>query len=170
MWILGSSDYGARLAAHFGLPYAFAYFFSEGRGVEQALELYRRNYRPSVRHPQPQATVCIFALAADTGEEAAHLLRTREYWRIGFERGVREPLVSPDEAAAHPYSDDERMRIAAMRQRAFAGTGAQVAERLDAEARRLELDELVIVTWTYDPAARRRSYAVLAQAVGLAAP
>jgi alkanesulfonate monooxygenase SsuD/methylene tetrahydromethanopterin reductase-like flavin-dependent oxidoreductase (luciferase family) len=46
LWILGSSDYGAQLAAHFGLPYAFAYFFSEGRGVEEALRLYRQNYRP----------------------------------------------------------------------------------------------------------------------------
>ena len=52
MWILGSSDYGAQLAAYFGLPYAFAYFFSEGTGVEQALELYRKNYRPSENNPQ----------------------------------------------------------------------------------------------------------------------
>jgi luciferase family oxidoreductase group 1 len=47
LWILGSSDYGAQLAAHFGFPYAFAYFFSEGTGVEQTLDLYRKNYRPS---------------------------------------------------------------------------------------------------------------------------
>src|SRR5882724_6819356 len=65
LWILGSSDYGAQLAAHFGLPYAFAYFFSEGRGVEQALSLYRSNYRPSPRYPEPQATICVWALAAD---------------------------------------------------------------------------------------------------------
>ena len=51
LWILGSSDYGARLAAHFGLPYAFAYFFSDGRGVEEALHLYRSKYRPSAAHP-----------------------------------------------------------------------------------------------------------------------
>ena len=56
IWILGSSDYGAQLAAHFGLPYAFAYFFTDGQGVERALELYRSLYRPSERHPRPQAT------------------------------------------------------------------------------------------------------------------
>jgi luciferase family oxidoreductase group 1 len=66
LWILGSSDYGAQLAAHFGLPYAFAYFFSDGHGVEQALDLYRRNYRPSPRYPLPLATICVWALAADT--------------------------------------------------------------------------------------------------------
>src|SRR6478672_437001 len=73
LWILGSSDYGARLAAHFGLPYAFAYFFSDGRGVEQALDLYRRNYRPSPRYPEPQATICVWAMSADTEAEARHL-------------------------------------------------------------------------------------------------
>ena len=94
LWILGSSDYGAQLAAHFGLPYAYAYFFSEGRGVEQALSLYRRNFRPSARFPEPLATVCIWALAADTEVEARRLATTREYWRVGFEKGLRSPLVS----------------------------------------------------------------------------
>ena len=167
LWILGSSDYGAQLAAHFGLPYAYAYFFSEGRGVEQALELYRRNYRPSARHPTPQATVCIWALAADTEAEARRLLRTREHWRVGFEQGIREPLIDPDDAARQPYTEAEQARIETLRQRAFAGTAAQVAERLSAEARRLDLDELVIVTWTFDPAARLRSYELLAGAFGL---
>src|SRR5512144_3240996 len=78
VWILGSSDYGAQLAAHFGLPYAFAYFFSEGTGVEQALELYRENYRPSETNPKPIATICVWALAADTEEEALHQFKTRE--------------------------------------------------------------------------------------------
>src|SRR4051812_38559796 len=108
IWILGSSDYGARLAAHFGLPYAFAYFFSDGAGVDEALSLYRRNYRPSERYPQPIATICVWALAADSGDEARRLFTTREYWRVGFEKGLRHALVSPERASAHPYSDDER--------------------------------------------------------------
>ena len=94
VWILGSSDYGAQLAAHFGLPYAFAYFFSDGKGVEQALELYRRNYRPSERHPVPVATICVWALAADTEAEARRLMSSRELWRIGREKGPPAPLAS----------------------------------------------------------------------------
>jgi len=164
LWILGSSDYGAQLAAHLGLPYAYAYFFSDGRGVEQALALYRRNYRPSARHPEPYATVCIFALAADTEGEARHLLHTREYWRVGVEQGIRAPLVAPDTAAAHAYTAAEVARIEALRARAVVGTGEQVAQQLRNEAQRLGLDELVIVTWTYDPAARMRSYELIAQA------
>ena len=167
LWILGSSDYGARLAAHLGLPYAFAYFFSEGRGVEEALRLYRDNYRPSARHPQPVATVCIWALAADTDAEARRLATTREFWRAGFKKGIRLPLVSPEEAAAYPYDAQDRARIAAMREKAFVGTGAGVVDRLDAEARRLQLDEIVVVTWTHVAAAGRRSYELIAQAAGL---
>ena len=167
LWILGSSDYGAQLAAHFGLPYAYAYFFTEGRGAVEALQLYRERYRPSVRYPRPLATVCIWALAADTEAEARRLATTREHWRVGFEKGHRTPLVSPDEAAAFAYAPQELARIAEMRQKAFVGTAAQVATRLDEEARRLELDELVIVTWTHDAAARRRSYELLAGAFGL---
>ncbi len=168
LWILGSSDYGAQLAAHFGLPYAFAYFFTDGRGTEQALELYRKNYRPSVDHPRPRATICVWALAADTEEEAWRLLKTRELWRIGFERGLRNPLVSPEEAAAYPYTAADLAVVERLRKKAFVGTGPQVAAKLNELAVRLELDELVVVTWTFDPAPRHRSYELLAKAFGLA--
>jgi luciferase family oxidoreductase group 1 len=167
MWMLGSSDFGAQLAAHFGLPYAYAYFFSDGRGVEQALALYRQNYSPSERCPEPVATVCIWALAADTEAEAWRLFKTREYWRAGFEHGVRNPLVSPEQAAAHRYSQAEVALIEALRRKAFVGAADRVADKLTAEAARLGLDEIVIVTWSYDPQARRRSYELLAQAFGL---
>jgi len=167
IWILGSSDYGAQLAAFFGLPYAFAYFFSDGRGVEEALALYRRNYRPSPRYPAPIATICVWALAADSRAEAERLLMTREFWRIGFEKGLRLPLVSPAEAAAYPYSEDERARIDALRAKAFAGAADDVAARLQMLARQFELNEIVINTWTHDPDARQRSYTLLAQAFGL---
>lgn len=168
LWILGSSNYGAQLAAHFGLPYAYAYFFSDGVGVEEALDLYRSRYQPSERHPLPQATICVWALAADTEQEARRLLMTREHWRIGFERGLRLPLVSPEEAAAVVYVAADQARIAALRQRAMVGTGAQVADRLRQLGAQLGLDEMVINTWTYDPAARRHSYTLLAQAFELA--
>ena len=163
LWILGSSDYGAELAAYFGLPYAFAYFFTEGRGCAEALELYRRNYRPSLRHRSPQATICVWALAAEADAEARRLLKTREHWRAGFERGLRRPLVTPEEADAYPYSDVERDAIARLRARAIVGTADTVAARLRELAGRFGLDELVIVTWTHDPAARHRSYELLAQ-------
>jgi len=167
LWILGSSDYGAQLAAHFGLPYAYAYFFTEGRGTEEALALYRRNYRPSARHPVPQATICVWALAADTEARARHLLKTREFWRVGFEKGLRKPLVTPEFADAYPYTDSERATIDALRRKAIVGTGSAVAEHLTQLARHFALDEIVVVTWTHDPDARQRSYELLASAFRL---
>jgi len=104
----------------------------------------------------------VWALAADSEEEARRLFTTREYWRVGFEKGLRNPLVSPERASAHPYSNDERALIERLRRKAFIGTAGQVAAILTTLARRLELDELVINTWTFDPAARRRSYELLA--------
>ncbi len=164
VWILGSSDYGAQLAAYLGLPYAFAYFFTDGRGTEQALALYRENYRPSARHPEPKATICVWALAADTEDEARRLLRTREHWRIGFEKGLRTPLVSPEDAAAYPYTEPELAVVHRVREKAIAGTAAQVAAKLEALAATFALEEIVINTWTHDPAARHRSYELIAQA------
>jgi luciferase family oxidoreductase group 1 len=170
LWILGSSNYGAQLAAHFGLPYAYAYFFTEGAGVEEALDLYRRNYRPSERYPKPLATICVWALAADTESEARRLLTTREYWRAGFEKGLRLPLASPEDAAAYAYSDAERIMIDKLRGVALVGTPSQVSDKLQALGARLELEEMVINTWTFDAEARRHSYALLAKEFGLTRP
>jgi luciferase family oxidoreductase group 1 len=165
IWVLGSSDYGAQLAALLGLPYAFAYFFMDGQGVEQALDLYRRLYRPSERHPRPQATICVWALAADSDDEARHLALSRDSWRLDRQRGRLGPLRWPDEIAAAGFDAEELAQLAPMRQRAFVGTGARVGAQLHALAAELQLDELVVNTWACDTAARRRSYALLKQAM-----
>lgn len=167
VWMLGSSDYGAQLAAHLGLPYAFAYFFTDGQGAEQALALYRENYRPSERHPRPQATLCVWALAADTAEAAWHASLSREHWRMGRMRGRLEPLQDPDTIAAQGFRDEDSAALQAMRAKAFVGDAGQVAAKLRALATAFELDELVINSWSYDPAVRRRSYALLAEAFAL---
>ncbi|HUK39666.1 MAG TPA: LLM class flavin-dependent oxidoreductase [Candidatus Acidoferrales bacterium] len=166
LWILGSSDYGAQLAAYFGLPYAFAYFFSEGTGVEQALDLYRTNYRPSEKNPKPIATICVWALAADTEEEALHQFKTRERAIIDRKQGIRLPLMSPEEAE-RSYSAMEIATAQKLRRKAIVGSSEHVAARLNDLAKSLQLDELVIVTWTYDSAPRRRSYELLADAFAL---
>jgi luciferase family oxidoreductase group 1 len=163
IWILGSSDYGAQLAAHFGLPYAYAHFFTDGRGTEEALALYRRNFRASARCAGPSATICVWALAADTEAEARRLLTTREHWRVGFERGLRTPLLSPEAATAYPYTEAERSIIQRLRERAIVGTANQVTSKLKELAAMFGLDEIVINTWTHDPAARHRSYELIAQ-------
>jgi luciferase family oxidoreductase group 1 len=169
IWILGSSNYGAQLAAHIGLPYAYAYFFVDGQGAEEALGLYRQLYRPSERHPAPKPTVCVWALAAETNEEAMHHALGRERWRIDRARGVLGPLQSSDVIAKRGFIADEWPTVEAMRAKAFVGTAEQVGVQLRALAEAFQLDEIVVNTWAHDPKARRTSYALLAREFGLEA-
>jgi alkanesulfonate monooxygenase SsuD/methylene tetrahydromethanopterin reductase-like flavin-dependent oxidoreductase (luciferase family) len=148
------------------LPYAFAYFFSEGTGAEQALDLYRKNYRPNEMNPKPIATICVWALAADTEEEALHQFKTRERAIVDRRQGIRLPLMPPEEAE-RPYSAAELATAEKLRRKAIVGSSEYVAGRLTELAKSLDLDELVVVTWTYDPAPRQRSYELLAQAFAL---
>jgi luciferase family oxidoreductase group 1 len=166
-WILGSSDYGAQLAAHFGLPYCFAHFITDGAGAEEAIGLYRTGYRPSARHPTPHPALTVWALAAETEEEAERLFSSRGLARLWRDRGIFAPLPSPEEADAQIRSEPDRARLARVRANAIVGTGAQVLARLQALADRAGVEEIAVLTTTHDPQARRRSYTLLAEAAGL---
>lgn len=168
LWMLGSSGYGAQLAAHYGMPYAFAYFITDGEGARAALDLYRNNFRPGLLQ-QPQATACVWALAAETEAEAWRLFASRERIRVDRNSGRLGPLRRPEEAA-RDYSDSEQAYLAQLRQRALVGSAEQVKEKLEALAHQLDVQELAIITWTWDPAAQRRSYELLAREFALAAP
>jgi len=170
VWILGSSDYGAQVAAHFGLPYAFAWFFTDGKGAAEALELYRQLYRPSPRHPHPHAALCVWALAAESEEEAHYHFASRARVRLLRDRGIFAPLEAPAAALAHAYTEAERARLAEFAREALVGGAGLVLERIAALAARLRVAEMVVVTWAYEETARRNSYRLLAQAAGLVAP
>jgi luciferase family oxidoreductase group 1 len=169
VWVLGSSDYGAQVAAYFGLPYCFAHFISEGHGCAEALELYRQTYRPSARHPEPLSSVCVWALAADTEAEAERLFSSRALARLWRDRGEFAPLPSPAEAAAFEYSDADRARLERLRARSLFGTPEVVGAKLRAMAVEFSVDEMAVLTTVHDPAARRRSYTLLAAEFGLPA-
>ena len=168
IWILGSSDYGAQVAAHFGLPYAFAWFFTDGQGAETALRLYQDNYRPSERHPEPNAALCVWALAAETEDAAQHHFWSRARFRLLRERGQFLSLEAPEAAMAYDYTDADRDRMNGYRRAAFVGTGADVAARIRDLAERSGVQEMAIVTWATDEAARVTSYREIARAMGLA--
>jgi luciferase family oxidoreductase group 1 len=166
-WILGSSDYGAQVAAHFGLPYCFAHFITDGHGAAEALDLYRSLYKPSARHPRPYAAVSVWALAAATEAEAEREFLSRAVWRLGRDRGVYAPLPSPEAAAAHPFTPAERARVERMRESALVGTGERVAGMLGRLADELGADEVAVLTTASTPEARRESYRLLAIAAEL---
>lgn len=169
VWVLGSSNYGAQLAAHLGLPYAFAYFFMDGQGVEEALSLYRELYRPSAHNPAPQPTICVWVLVADSDEEAQFQALGRERWRLDRQRGILGPLQTPQAIAERGFTAEDQPTLDAMRRRAFVGTPTRVGAQLRELATTLGLQELVVNTWAHDPAVRPRSYALLAQDFGLSA-
>ena len=168
VWMLGSSDYGAQLAAHLGLPYAFAYFITDGQGADEALQIYRETFRPSAGLAKPSAALCVWALAADTDEEALRLFESRARWKMDRNLGRIGPLLPPEEAA-RDYSPAEQFALQRLRESALIGSAATVGRKLRQLAARLEVDELVVITWTHDPAAQMRSYELLAQEFALTA-
>jgi luciferase family oxidoreductase group 1 len=167
VWILGSSDYGAQVAAHFGLPYCFAHFITDGDGAAQALDLYRDTFRPSQFLAAPHAALCVWAMAADTEAEAARLFTSREMFRLGRDRGIYTPLPSPEEATAHRFSASDLARIERLRARAFYGTPDRVGGKLRALADGMGVEELAVLTTLHNAEARQRSYTLLGQEFGL---
>lgn len=167
VWILGSSDFGAQLAAHFGLPYCFAWFFTDGRGGQRAIDLYFENYQPSERFPEPLAGLCVWALAAETEEEAQHHYTSRAVWQLARDRGVFLPMDTPEAAAAQPLSPQEEARIEQLRKDSFVGKPEDVAGRVRDLAAQVGVQEMAIVTWTHDEDVRRKSYELLADAFSL---
>ena len=164
IWMLGTSDYGAQVAAHFGIPYCFAHFITDGRGVERAFQIYRDNYQPSERFPEPIANVCVWALAAETDEDAERLFTTRAHWKVRRDMGDLRPIQSPDALKNFDYSAGEKARIAELRAGAIIGTGKTVYEQLSNLAGNYWIDEVVVLTWTHAQKDRRNSYRLLAEA------
>jgi luciferase family oxidoreductase group 1 len=172
VWILGSSDYGAQVAAYFGLPYCFAHFISD-QGSEQALDVYREGFQPHAgqagRLAKPHAALAVFALTADTEAEAWRVFQSRALARLMRDKGQYVPLPSIEEAEAYPYSDHERAHIERMKAKALVGAPEQVKAKLEALAARHGAAEIAVLTATFEPAARLRSYQLLAEVFGLRA-
>ncbi len=163
VWMLGTSDYGARVAAHFGVPYCFAHFITDGGGVEYALKLYRTEYQPSARHPEPTGNICVWALTAKTDAEAERLFQSRAHWKLMRNRGGLAPLQTPETAAAFSYTETDRAFIDDLQTHALIGTPDRVGDKLRALAEHAGVEEIVVLTWTHAQADRRQSYELLAR-------
>ena len=144
LWLLGSSDYSAKLAAELGLPYVFANHFS-GEGLERALELYRTEYRPSERHPSPVTFLTMNASVAPTVEEAEAraLPQLRSMARLRTNRPMR-PLETVEEAQSAPADSIADELIAGMRRRWVIADAATAAAELRRFAERHGVDEVMV--------------------------
>ncbi len=156
MWILGSSTYGAQLAAHLGLPYAFASHFAPGQ-LEAALQAYRDNFRPSEVLDKPHVMVGMTVIAADTDEEAVLLASSLEQTYVALRSGgslsLRPPIPGYRESLpAHVVAG-----FMAMREASAIGSPQTVREGILRFIERTGADELIIAGSIWDPAARGHS-------------
>jgi luciferase family oxidoreductase group 1 len=168
LWMLGSSSHSGAVAAYLGQPFAFAHFITPEFGP-QVMAAYRRGFQPSESAPAPEGLVAVAVLCADTEAEARRQARSAEVWRLRPEGTERGPLPSAEDAAARVLTDLEEAKAAQARAGTIVGDPAQVHAELTALAGRFEVDELLVVTVCHDPAARVRSYELLAATFGLAA-
>lgn len=167
VWLLGSSDFSARLAGALGLPFSFAHHFS-APNMQPALEAYRREFRPSALLEQPQVMLAVNVVVADTDAEASLLATSADLSFLRLRAGRPGPLPSPQEAAEYPYTAADLAQIQARRGSQFIGAAEPAARRLDRLVQDSGADELMVTTLVHDPLARRRSYALLAEIFGTA--
>ena len=173
IWLLGSSMWSAQAAAEYGLPYAFAHFFS-GDSTRHAIEHYQENFRPNPalggsERRAPEALAAVGVICAETQAEAERLALSVRLLQLRIRQNDRRPVATPAEAAAElsgygsiPADRQEFPRI-------FVGTPDKVRKDLLAMTSSLNIHELVVNTITHDPVARLRSYTLLAEAMALAA-
>jgi len=167
MWMLASSVNGAVYAAELGLPLSFAHFISPDGGGPDAAAVYRERFKPHREGDKPRVSVAVFAIAADTDEETERLALTRNLWVMQLLRNQAGPFPSPAEAAAYPFTEADRVQIRAISARGVTGTPDKVKAGLEKLVAAYGADELVVLSITYEFAARVRSYELIAEAFGL---
>lgn len=161
LWILGSSTYGAYLAAELGLPYAFASHFAPEQ-LRPALDIYRTRFKPSQQLDRPYAMVGVNVIAAETDREARFLATTQQMSFANLIRGARQLSQPPIEDIESYWSPREKAQANAMLARSVIGSAETVRAGLNRLIDETSADELMIVSDVYDHALRLRSFEIIA--------
>ena len=162
LWILGSSTFGAELAAELGLPYAFASHFAPD-ALFAALDIYRRQFKPSKQLDHPYAMVGVNVVAADTDAEARRLFTTIQQSFANLVRGAGGKLQAPIDNIDDYWTPAEKHHASHMLKYSIVGSAETVHRELEDFVRLTKADELMIVTSIYDHRARIRSYEIVAE-------
>jgi luciferase family oxidoreductase group 1 len=165
LYILGSSDYGANVAAKLGLGFGFAGHFSQDP-PEQAMRAYRARFSPGAALAKPHAILALSVFCADTEEEARRLASSMQLSFAQLRTGRPGRLPSPEEAMAHVYTPEERSVVDFFKNLQVIGTAEQVRGRIEDLVARTSADEVLIVTHAHDVAERIHSYELVARAFG----
>ncbi|MDX8345314.1 LLM class flavin-dependent oxidoreductase [Rossellomorea sp. YZS02] len=162
VWMLGSSPSSAMLAAQKGLPYTFAQFIN-GEGGPQYTQAYRNNFVPSEYLKEPKNIVAVFAICAETDEEAERVASSIDLSILMIEQGMRSNgTPSPEKAAAYQYTPFEEMRVRENRKRMVVGSPKKVKEKLLALSEQYQTDEIMLVSITYDFNDKLKSFELIA--------
>ena len=164
MWILGSSLFGAQLAAALGLPYAFASHFAPD-ALDQALELYRRQFRPSAALERPHVMAAMNVIAADSDEEAVLLASSIDQSFVALRSGTPGQLQPPVPGYRQSLPPSQLAMLEHMRQVSAVGSPATVASSIAQFVERTRADEIIVSGATFDPAARQRSLELTMEAL-----
>ncbi len=167
LWILGSSLFGAQLAAALGLPYAFASHFAPDE-LMRALDIYRSRFQPSEQLAEPYAMVGANAIVADSDREAVRLFTSAQQAFTNLFRGTRGRLLPPIDDIERYWSAMEKAQASRMLACSFVGSPETVRAGLDEFVARTGADEIIVAAAIYDHAARLRSYELLAEIAGCA--
>jgi luciferase family oxidoreductase group 1 len=161
VWLLGSSGYSAQLAGMLGLPFAFAHHFS-ARNTLPAVELYRRSFRPSDMLEKPFVLIAAAVVAAEDDERAEWLSGSMGLSFVKLRQGRPGLLPTPEEAATYPYTDFDKAVLADRQSSQIVGGPDTVRKGVEELVAATGADELMVTTMVHDPAARLRSYELLA--------
>jgi len=164
LWILGSSLYGAQLAAALGLPYAFASHFAP-QALMQALSIYRDRFQPSAQLAKPYVMVGCNAIVADTEAEARRLFTTPQQQFTRMVRGTRGQLPPPVDDIESFWSPMEKAQTSSMLACSFYGSTATIKAKLAPLIEATGADELMVAAAIWDHRARVRSFELLARAM-----
>ena len=163
IWILGSSTYGAQVAAHFGLPYAFASHFAP-EALMQALHAYKTLFKPSSQQAKPHAGVGVNIVAADTDEEARYLFTTHQQHATRMRRNTRGMLPPPIDDIETFWTPYEKVSVSEQLSCSVVGSPETVRRGLQDLVEKTGADELIMAGQIFDHKARLRSFEIAAQA------
>lgn len=165
LWILGSSLFGAQLAAMLGLPYAFASHFAP-QALTQAVSVYRERFEPSAQLDKPHIMVGCNVIVADTEDEAKRLFTSPQQNSARMVRGTRGQLPPPIDDIESFWSPAEKMHASSMLSCSFYGSPATIKDRLASLIEETNADELMVAAAIWDHRARVQSFQLLAEAMG----
>ncbi len=166
IWLLGSSDFSAHLAAMLGMGFAFAAHFSDFP-PELPLRAYREEFTPGPAFPTPHSILTLSIICAETEEEAEYLAASLIVAFTRLRTGQKPELLPPEEALAYTFTPQERAVAEAIRPLHLVGSPDTVKSRIEALVANTQADEVMVTTFTYGHAERLRSYALLADVFGL---